>query len=129
VTTFRIIGDPVASDECFIPVTDTPRARAILKALLDPSPEDLERRRVQAEEYEARFRAKLATHLARHVSLVAEHTGQPIVHALLLAHAPSASAGLVECHACPSYYVTEYDVTDLPEWPCPTWTLISEATR
>lgn len=117
----------------------SPRSQAILKAIRahDDRYDSLIRQGLSEERAKAEATRELdrVTSMgmakARHYAL-ARYTEHPILSVLLTEHAPvEATCGdrmYLECHACPDYYVTEYDVTDKAEWPCPTWTTIAEQT-
>lgn len=127
---WRIIGDRESYSEYFIPMHG-PRDLAILKAYLEgPSEEDRLRWQQEADERERARVEQMDVDRARHEHLVVAADPSSVVATLLAEHAPHESAPgqgrtYLVCHTCPSYYVTEYDVTDMPEWPCRTWRTIS----
>lgn len=129
---FRIVSDTGSQPEAYIPVSQDPRSLAILRDLTDPSPETVERRRIEGEAYhvqrEAERRAEEQAHLATHAALLVEHAGSPILTALLHAHAPvvNETVGWMECKGCAPQWEERHSEYLPVEGPCPTWLLIKQ---
>lgn len=88
---------------------------------VEPTAEEREQWRLADE----RRQAEAQRLRERHSELLAAHSSSSVLVALLEAHAPRDGAHELECHGCPENNDRDYGV-ESAEWPCPTWTLISE---
>lgn len=135
--TWRLIGrSPDDVPESYIPISG-PRHLDFLRRIAEgPTPEERERWAKDAARAEAKRREALGRSIARHVALSDEHSGHPILSALLHDHAPHPvevdGKQRAECHGCPTCWEhSEYEEWQKAhhEWPCPTWTTIAEQTK
>lgn len=133
---WRIVGDRLEVAESYVPIS-SPRQLAAMQRLAEgPTPEERKRWGKEAARREAKRRQALASDLARHAVLSHEHLDHRVVSALLEGHGPRLfevdGKQYAECHGCPTYWEhSEYEASQElhHEWPCPTWTTISEQTN
>lgn len=125
---WRVVGDRLADDEWFIPMT--PRHLEVFRKLqAGPTEEERTESQQRAERREMERRSKLAALEARHSELRATFV-EGVVADLLHEHRPRSvehdGQTWLDCYGCPSYDDTGVEIHH--SWPCPTWQTISDAT-